>query len=97
MSTPASRDPLHGITLKQILEELIAHYGFAELGRRIRIRCFTSGPSLGSSLYFLRRTPWARAEVEALYRAFLAERLRGKCPPSAPRGPAVTPPPARGA
>jgi len=61
------RDPLHGITLQQLLLELHAHYGWAELGRRIPIRCFTHEPSLGSSLAFLRRQPWARKEVEELF------------------------------
>ena len=61
------RDPLHGITLQHLLEQLHAHYGWAELGRRIPIRCFTHEPSLGSSLAFLRRQPWARKEVEELF------------------------------
>ena len=61
------RNPLHGITLERMLEELVARLGWAEMGRRVRINCFTSDPSIASSLRFLRRTPWARAEVEALY------------------------------
>ncbi len=61
------RDPLHGITLETIVTELVARYGWAELGKRIAIRCFTSDPSVSSSLKFLRRTPWARAKVEQLY------------------------------
>lgn len=61
------RDPLHGLTLKQILDELVEIYGWEELGQRIRIRCFTSDPSIASSLKFLRKTPWAREKVEALY------------------------------
>jgi uncharacterized protein (DUF2132 family) len=61
------RDPLHGITLQNLLEQLHAHYGWEELGRRIPIRCFTHEPSMGSSLAFLRRFPWARQEVEALF------------------------------
>ena len=60
-------NPLHGVTLKAVLEELIERHGFPELGRRIRIRCFTHDPSLKSSLKFLRKTPWARKEVEELY------------------------------
>lgn len=63
----ASRDPLHGITLERLLNELVAHYGWDGLGRRIDIRCFNIDPSMASSLKFLRRTPWARAQVEALY------------------------------
>jgi uncharacterized protein (DUF2132 family) len=61
------RDPLHGITLQQVIEQLQARYGWEELGRRIPIRCFTNEPSLGSSLAFLRRQPWARQQVEALF------------------------------
>jgi len=62
-----SNDPLHGKTLEMILTELVAHYGWPELGSRIRINCFTSNPSIKSSLTFLRKTPWARQKVEALY------------------------------
>ena len=62
-----SNDPLHGKTLEMILNELVAKYGWEELGRRIRINCFTSNPSIKSSLTFLRKTPWARQKVEALY------------------------------
>ncbi|GAB2774285.1 uncharacterized protein (DUF2132 family) [Hymenobacter luteus] len=58
---------LHGVTLAQILEYLVAAYGWPELDRRIRINCFAVNPSLKSSLTFLRRTPWARAKVEELY------------------------------
>jgi uncharacterized protein (DUF2132 family) len=58
---------LHGVTLVQILEYLVEHVGFEELGKRITIKCFTKEPSIASSLVFLRRTPWARAKVEALY------------------------------
>ncbi|MCG6965745.1 MAG: VF530 family protein [Chromatiaceae bacterium] len=60
-------DPLHGVTLQMMLTRLLDRYGWEELGRRIRIKCFISDPSIASSLKFLRRTPWARAEVEALY------------------------------
>lgn len=61
------KDPLHGITLAMMVTELVAHYGWPELGRRIPVRCFTHDPSIKSSLTFLRRTPWAREKVEALY------------------------------
>jgi uncharacterized protein len=61
------RDPLHGITLRHILEQLHARYGWEELGRRIPVRCFTNEPSMGSSLAFLRRQPWARRQVEELF------------------------------
>lgn len=60
-------NPLHGKRLETILEELLAHYGWQELGQRINIRCFTHDPSIKSSLAFLRKTPWARKKVEDLY------------------------------
>lgn len=66
-------DPLHGITLQTILERLVEHYGWEALGRRIRIRCFMSDPSIKSSLTFLRKTPWARRKVEDLYLALVGE------------------------
>ena len=67
------KDPLHGVTLEAILTQLVAHYGWAEMGRRIDIRCFNFDPSIKSSLQFLRRTPWARQKVEDLYRHYLHE------------------------
>jgi len=60
-------NPLHGITLEMIVSRLYDQYGWKELGRRINIRCFNSDPSVKSSLKFLRKTPWARKKVEALY------------------------------
>ncbi len=63
----AGPDPLHGVTLEMILVYLVEHLGWEEMGRRIDIRCFNFDPSVASSLKFLRRTPWARAKVEALY------------------------------
>jgi uncharacterized protein (DUF2132 family) len=65
---PRQSDPLHGMTLEKILNALVAHYGWKELGRRVPIRCFNSDPSIASSLKFLRKTPWAREKVEELYR-----------------------------
>jgi uncharacterized protein (DUF2132 family) len=62
-----TRNPLHGITLEAMLTELVARCGWREMGRAIDIRCFNFDPSIKSSLQFLRRTPWARAKVEALY------------------------------
>lgn len=62
-----SNDPLHGITLEMILNQLVEQYGWDELGERIPIKCFTNNPSIKSSLKFLRRTPWARKKVEDLY------------------------------
>ncbi|MDH4133688.1 MAG: VF530 family protein [Gammaproteobacteria bacterium] len=67
MSDPQSKDPLHGVTLEAIVTRLVEHYGWAELGRRITIKCFTADPSIKSSLTFLRKTPWARKKVEDLY------------------------------
>ena len=69
-------DPLHGITLEAILNELVAHFGWPELGGRIVIRCFTSDPSVASSLRFLRKTPWAREKVEGLYLFMRREQAR---------------------
>ena len=63
----ASKDPLHGITLETIVTELVELHGWAELGQRIEIRCFTHDPSVKSSLTFLRKTPWARKKVEELF------------------------------
>lgn len=60
-------NPLHGKTLAYILEFLVELYGWKELGSRIKIRCFTTNPSIKSSLVFLRKTPWARLKVEQLY------------------------------
>jgi uncharacterized protein (DUF2132 family) len=60
-------NPLHGLTLKTVVEELVERYGFEGLGARINIRCFTHDPSVKSSLKFLRKTQWARDKVEALY------------------------------
>ncbi|MFH6944846.1 VF530 family DNA-binding protein [Flavobacterium sp. FlaQc-50] len=62
-----SKDPLHGITLKAIVEKLVDYYGFDTLGELIPIKSFTSNPSIKSSLSFLRKTDWARKKVEELY------------------------------
>jgi uncharacterized protein (DUF2132 family) len=67
MNMSQANNPLHGLTLEMILNDLATRYGWEELGRRIDIRCFNQDPSIASSLKFLRRTPWARAQVEALY------------------------------
>jgi len=75
MTSVPSKDPLHGLTLERILLHLIEHVGWEEMGRAIEIRCFTSEPSLKSSLNFLRKTPWARKKVEALYLASLDTKL----------------------
>ena len=61
------RNPLHGVTLQALLTELVEVFGWETLGERVRIRCFTHSPTIGSSLAFLRRTPWARAKVERIW------------------------------
>jgi uncharacterized protein (DUF2132 family) len=82
------RNPLHGVTLERMLRELVDHFGWQAMGQRIKIRCFTSEASIPSSLKFLRKTSWARAEVESLYLFLLRERARQKRqlggPPSHP-------------
>ncbi|MGB3221828.1 MAG: VF530 family protein [Desulforhopalus sp.] len=67
MNEQQSKNPLHGVTLEQIVNHLVADYGWEKLGKYINIRCFTSNPSVQSSLKFLRKTPWAREKVEKLY------------------------------
>lgn len=67
MTDPQPKNPLHGLTLEAILTRLVEHYGWAELGKIIAVKCFTSDPSIKSSLKFLRKTPWARKKVEELY------------------------------
>lgn len=73
MTSTHSNDPLHGLTLETILTRLVEHHGWTELGKMIEIRCFNFDPSIKSSLKFLRRTPWARQKVEALYLRSCAE------------------------
>lgn len=70
------RNPLHGVTLEKMLQELVAFFGWEMLGERVRIRCFQQDASIASSLKFLRKTPWARAEVESLYLFMLREKAR---------------------
>lgn len=67
MTEEQPNNPLHGITLKAILEDLVERHGWPELGARINIACFKNEPSVASSLKFLRKTAWARTKVEALY------------------------------
>lgn len=73
MTNPQSNDPLHGITLEMILTQLVEQYGWSELAKRVPIRCFYHEPSIKSSLKFLRRTPWARKNVEELYLRTIAK------------------------
>ncbi|EYB68732.1 hypothetical protein DEIPH_ctg017orf0068 [Deinococcus phoenicis] len=73
MTAAPSRDPLHGVTLEQIVVRLAEHYGWDGLARRVPVRCFQLDPSVSSSLKFLRKTPWARAKVEGLYLALVRD------------------------
>jgi uncharacterized protein (DUF2132 family) len=75
------RNPLHGVTLEAMVTALAAHYGWAGLAERIPLRCFSSDPSVPSSLKMLRKTPWAREKVEGLYLFMLREQRRAQ-----PRG-----------
>jgi uncharacterized protein (DUF2132 family) len=78
-ATPAqARNPLHGLTLEAIVTALVEHYGWEGVGQRIPVRCFTSDPSIKSSLKFLRKTPWAREKVEGLYLFMLREIRRAE-------------------
>ena len=67
MNINSSNDPLHGITLKEILNKLVDFYGWEDLGIYVDVRCFNNNPSINSCLKFLRNTPWARKKVEKLY------------------------------
>jgi uncharacterized protein (DUF2132 family) len=67
MQSNTSKDPLHGVTLQNIVEQLVDYYGFDTLSEFIKIKCFTDNPSVKSSLTFLRKTAWARKKVEDLY------------------------------
>jgi uncharacterized protein (DUF2132 family) len=73
-----ARNPLHGLTLEAMLTQLVAAYGWEELGRQIHIRCFVLDPSIASSLKFLRKTPWAREKVESLFLFMQREQRRGR-------------------
>jgi uncharacterized protein (DUF2132 family) len=70
------KNPLHGITLERIVTELVEYFGWPELGQQVRIKCFTTDPSIASSLKFLRKTPWARSKVESLYLFMLRDKKR---------------------
>ena len=67
MDDAHQNNPLHGVTLERLLTELVEELGWERMGRRVRIDCFLSEPSVSSSLKFLRKTPWARTKVEAMY------------------------------
>jgi len=72
-ATIQHNNPLHGVTLEFIVTTLVAHYGWDDLANRIPVRCFSNDPSVASSLKFLRKTPWARSKVEALYLSSLGD------------------------
>lgn len=74
MSEEQPNNPLHGIKLADILEDLVSQYGWANLSEKININCFKSNPSIKSSLKFLRKTPWAREKVEKLYLRMIKHR-----------------------
>jgi uncharacterized protein (DUF2132 family) len=76
MNAEQSKNPLHGVTLERMLTDLVTHYGWPALGEAVNIRCFQQDPSIASSLKFLRRTPWARQQVESLYLFTLREAAR---------------------
>ena len=80
MSADQPKNPLHGITLEAIVTELVAFYGWPELGQQVRIKCFQENPSVPSSLKFLRKTTWAREKVESLYLFMLREKKRSAKP-----------------
>jgi uncharacterized protein (DUF2132 family) len=84
-TSPAARDPLHGVTLETMLVRLVARHGWSEMAEQIPIRCFLFDPSIKSSLVFLRRTPWARKKVEDWY-AYDARRfpMESHDPPAPP-------------
>ncbi len=76
MSEKQTKDFLHGVTLEQILNALVADYGWEKLGKYIKIKCFTNEPTINSSLKLLRRTPWARTKVENLYISMKKREMR---------------------
>ncbi|MFT3692926.1 MAG: VF530 family protein [Kofleriaceae bacterium] len=76
MSDEQPKNPLHGITLEMMLNQLVEFFGWTELAQQIRINCFAENPSVKSSLKFLRKTPWAREKVEGLYLFMLREKKR---------------------
>jgi uncharacterized protein (DUF2132 family) len=80
VSTEQPKNPLHGVTLEKIVTDLVAHFGWPELGQQVAIKCFNENPSVPSSLKFLRKTPWAREKVESLYLFMLREQKRARKP-----------------
>jgi uncharacterized protein (DUF2132 family) len=88
-------NPLHGVKLATILEELVEHYGWEELGEKININCFKNDPSIKSSLKFLRQTPWARDMIEGIYLKLLRNRKKDAAPNKNPSNPAKPAKPAK--
>lgn len=78
--TAQKNNPLHGQTLEKIITELYEHFGWGGLATRIKIKCFDKDPSVKSCLTFLRKTPWARTEVETLYVRTFAKALKAQKP-----------------
>jgi uncharacterized protein (DUF2132 family) len=78
MSTEQPNNPLHGVTLESVVLRLVEHYGWDGLAKRITINCFRNDPSTKSSLKFLRRTPWAREQVESLYLSTFVPSVKSK-------------------
>jgi len=83
MTDKQPNNPLHGITLEQLLTQLVDYYGWESLGERININCFKSDPSIKSSLKFLRKTLWAREKVERLYIAMQPKSVTPSVSPAA--------------
>ena len=73
MSENQPNNPIHGVRLEEMIYHLVSHYGWEELGKRIKIKCFNNNPTVKSSLSFLRRTPWAKEKVQRLYIKSLKE------------------------
>ncbi len=90
MNNQRNQDPLHGITLKDLLSELVEHYGWTTLGQKIHINCFSKDPSLNSSLKFLRKTAWARNKVEQLYIQYTQEKAQSLYQPKTKNMPLKT-------
>jgi len=78
MTTAQNNNPLHAVTLQKILEDLVEKLGWEKMASAVRINCFSSDPSIKSSLKFLRKTPWAREQVEQLYLAKIAKQPHAK-------------------
>ena len=76
MTQQQANNPLHGVKLADIIDQLVEYYGWEAMGQQIKIKCFTDDPSVKSSLKFLRKTPWARDKVEQLYLTMLKQQRK---------------------